>query len=111
MSVEVGLVAALDLGRRSTTLLAVAVSDEKGQAVSPDLPGVLGEAMRAARTDMSGRIGHVVVANTGLAQGPERVAFIGVGGQGEWDAEAVRRFAGRAVRAAESVSWPHFPST
>ena len=99
MSVEVGLVAARELGRRSTPLLAVAVSDEGGQAVSPDLSGVLGETMRA---DMRGRVGHVVVANTGLTQGPERVAFIGVGAQGEWDAEAVRRFAGRAVRAAES---------
>ena len=102
MSVEVGLVAARDLGSRSTPLLAVAVGDEGGQAVSPDLPGVLAEAMRAARADMRGRVGHVVIANTGLAQGPERVAFIGVGARGEWDAEAVRRFAGRAVRAAES---------
>jgi len=102
VGVKVGLVAAQDLGRRSTPLLAVAVADKEGQAVSPELPGALGEAMHAARTDMRGRIGHVVVANTGLAQGPERVAFIGVGGQGNWDAEAVRRFAGRAVRAAES---------
>jgi len=100
--VEVGLVAAQDLGRRSTALLAVAVSDEEGRAVSPDLPGELGEAIRAARADVRGRVGHVVVANTGLAQGPERVAFIGVGARGKWDAEAVRRFAGRAVRAAES---------
>tara|TARA_B100001123_G_scaffold312325_2_gene349319 strand:+ start:933 stop:2429 length:1497 start_codon:yes stop_codon:yes gene_type:complete len=102
VSVEVGLVAASDLGRCPTPLLAVAVGDKRGQAVLPDLPSVLAEAMHAVRTDMRGRVGHVVIAHTGLAQGPERVAFIGVGAWGEWDAEAVRRFAGRAVRAAES---------
>ena len=71
---EVGLVATRELGRRSTPLLAVAVSDEEGQAVSPDLSGVLGETMRVARADMRGRVGHVVVASTGGNGTPRRCA-------------------------------------
>ena len=102
MSVNVGLVSVPDVGRHATPLLAVAVAEEDGQAVSPDLPGALGDALSSARTDMRGRVGHVMIANTGLAQGPQRVAFIGVGERGAWDQEAVRRFAARAVRAAES---------
>ena len=102
MSVKVGLVPALELGRHSTPLLAVAVADEGEQAVSPELPGVTGDALSAARADMRGRVGHVAMTNTGLSQGPRRVAFIGVGKRDGWDLETIRRFAGRAVRAAES---------
>jgi leucyl aminopeptidase len=56
----------------------------------------------AAREDARGRVGHVVVANTALDEGPRRVALIGAGPDKSWDVEAVRRFAGRAVRAAEA---------
>jgi leucyl aminopeptidase len=39
----------------------------------------------------------------GPAGGPQRVVLLGVGDGAELDAEAVRRFAGRAVRAAERM--------
>ena len=51
---------------------------------------------------MAARVGHVVVAGTSFGDGPRRIAFIGAGAADEWDAEGVRRFAGRAVRAAEA---------
>src|SRR5690606_32753020 len=35
------------------------------------------------------------------AEGPRRIALIGAGADQGWDVEAVRRFAGRAVRTAE----------
>ena len=98
---DVRLVSARDVGKRPTPLLAVAVHDEKGRAVVPELAG-LDDVARAAHEDVRGRVGSVVIVSTGLAKGPRRVAFIGVGAKDAWDAEAIRRFAGRAVRAAES---------
>ena len=102
MRVEVRLVSARGIARHPTPLLAVAVHDEQGRAVPPDLPGAFADAIGGAHDDLRGRMGHVVIVNIGLADGPQRVAFIGVGARGAWDAEAVRQFAGRAVRAAES---------
>ena len=99
---EVRLVSAGDVQRHPTPLFVLAVHDEQGRAEAADLPPGVFEAVHAAREDVRGRVGHIVIANTGLDQGPRRVAFIGVGPAEKWDAEAVRRFAGRAVRAAES---------
>ncbi len=99
---DVRLVPAAELARHDTPLLAVAVHDEQGKAAPPDLPRGIADAVKSAREDVRGRVGHVVVASTGLEHGPRRVAFIGVGPAASWDAEAVRRFAGRAVRAAEA---------
>ena len=99
--VDVRLVPAREIAKTPTPLLAVAVHEEKGRAVVPELAG-LDDVARGAREDLRGRVGHVVIVNTGLEKGPRRVAFIGVGPRAAWDAEAVRRFAGRAVRAAES---------
>ena len=99
---DVRLVSARELAKRDTPLLVVAVHDEKGKAGPDDLPRGIADAVASAREDVRGRVGHVVVANTGLDHGPRRVAFVGVGPASGWDAEAVRRFAGRAVRAAEA---------
>jgi leucyl aminopeptidase len=101
VTVDVRLVSKKEIQSHDTPLLAVPVRDEEGKA-APELPAGLGAVADAVRDDLRGRVGHVVVANTGLAKGPQRVAFIGVGAASAWDAEAVRRFAGRAVRAAEA---------
>src|SRR5690606_2471590 len=88
------------LSEHRTALLAVPVHAE--DSAPPALPKVLAEWVGSAREDARGRVGHVVVANTALTDGPRRVALIGAGGDDAWDLEAVRRFAGRAVRAAEA---------
>src|SRR4051812_44519692 len=98
---DVRLVSSKDLQRHDTALLVVPVHDEDGKA-TPELPKALADVLQDVREDLRGRVGHVVVANTGLDKGPRRVAFIGAGSASAWDAEAVRRFAGRAVRTAES---------
>jgi leucyl aminopeptidase len=97
---EVKLVSAKEIQRHRTPLLAVPVRDQNGKA-APQLPAALKAVLKGVGDDLRGRVGHVVVVNTGLAQGPKRVAFIGVGAASAWDAEGIRRFAGRAVRAAE----------
>jgi leucyl aminopeptidase len=98
--VDVRLVSPKEIQRYDTPLLAVAVRDEGGKP-APQLPPGLSSVLKSGREDIRSRVGHVVVLSTGLKKGPERVAFIGVGQASGWDAEAVRRFAGRAVRAAE----------
>ena len=105
MSVEVRLVVADQLPRHRTPLLAVPVHDAKGAAALPELPGLPAQLLTAAGAladDVRGRTGHVVIAGTGESDGPRRIAFVGVGSAEAWDAEAIRRFAGRAVRAAEA---------
>jgi leucyl aminopeptidase len=98
--VDVRLVSPKEIQRYDTPLLAVAVRDEGGKP-APQLPAGLSSVIERGREDIRSRVGHVVVVGTGLKKGPQRIAFIGVGQASGWDAEAVRRFAGRAVRAAE----------
>jgi leucyl aminopeptidase len=60
-----------------------------------------GDVLRAlASGDMQGRTKDEVLLY-GPAGGPQRVVLLGAGDEGKLDAEAVRRFAGRAVRVAE----------
>ena len=95
------LVSTDQLDRHRTELLAVPVYDAQGTP-SHALPVGLREAAGSAWEDVRGRTGHVVVVGTSLTDGPRRIVFVGVGDVDRWDAEAVRRFAGRAVRAAEA---------
>ena len=74
---DVRLASAKDYHRHETPLLVVPVHDEKGKAV-PELPRALSSLLDDVRDDLRGRIGHVIVVNTGLAQGPKRVAFVGI---------------------------------
>jgi leucyl aminopeptidase len=99
--VDVRLVSPKEIQRYDTPLLAVAVRDEGGKP-APQLPKGLTSLLKIGSDDVRARVGHTVVLNTGLTKGPERIALIGVGAASAWDAEAVRRFAGRAVRAAEA---------
>ena len=98
---DVRLVPADRLAELPADLLAVPVPEGDDASEWTDLPAPLLGAIGPARGDAGGRAGHVVVAHTGLADGPRRVALIGVGKSGAWDAEALRRFAARAVRCAE----------
>ncbi|MSR35203.1 MAG: leucyl aminopeptidase [Gemmatimonadetes bacterium] len=101
LTVDVRLVSPKEIQRHDTPLLVVPVRDDEGKAAA-ELPPGLGAALDHVRDDLRGRVGHVVVVNTGASKGPRRIAFVGVGSASSWDAEAVRRFAGRAVRAAEA---------
>jgi leucyl aminopeptidase len=101
---DVRLVASDQLERHRTSLLAVPVHDTKAAGPGPELPALPASLLAAAGSlgeDVRGRVGHVVIAGSSVADGPRRVAFIGVGSRDSWDAEAMRRYAGRAVRTAE----------
>ena len=96
---------ATDPVRHETPLLAVAAFQGEGLAgVSKALDPLLGGALaRAVETgDLGGRGDQSVLVYNGAASGPRRVLVLGVGERDAYDAETVRRFAGRAVRAAEA---------
>lgn len=90
-----------------TPLLVVPVfSDDtalSGWAAEAD--AVLGGAIARARDagDLAGKKSRASVFY-GSGSAPQRVLVLGVGSRDEFDAEAARRFAGRAVRRAESLS-------
>lgn len=94
-----------DLLEHDTPLLALPVFEEEDL---PSLPARLDERLDGALSraresgDLSGRKGEsnlFQVPDDG--GGPRRVLALGVGSREEYDAGAVRTFAGRAVRAAE----------
>ncbi|MSR23042.1 MAG: leucyl aminopeptidase [Gemmatimonadetes bacterium] len=93
-----------------TPLLAVAVFQD-GESLSPVVQGAaerVGGAFSRARSagDFRGREDEQALfyLPEGGGPGPRRVLFVGAGRRGEADAEALRRFAARAVRRAESLS-------
>jgi leucyl aminopeptidase len=96
----------IDPSKHETPLLAVGVTE--GADGSMGLLGALDQALSGAvrraisAGDVRGRVGDQVVLYGG-GVGPERVVLVGVGKADEVDAEGVRRFAGRAVRAAEAL--------
>ncbi|MDX1647578.1 MAG: leucyl aminopeptidase [Longimicrobiales bacterium] len=89
-----------------TPLLAIPVpvgSDaSSGALASVDelLGGDVADAL--ASGDMRGKEGDAVVLR-GDGEGPSRVVLLGMGEPEEVSAEKIRRFAGRAVRAAEEL--------
>ncbi|MDH3270480.1 MAG: leucyl aminopeptidase [Gemmatimonadota bacterium] len=95
-----------DARAHATPIIALAVTEEAdgsaGALASFDeaLDGRIARTLR--RGDMRGRDGDEVVL-FGAGSGPERVVLLGVGKTEEVDAEKIRRFAGRAVRAAERL--------
>ncbi len=89
-----------------TPLLAIPVAKGADEAIHvPPLPEGLTEFEARVRSDLTGDTGSTVVVRSGSAEGAVRIAFIGVGDAGSdgVDAEAVRRFAARAVRVAEEI--------
>ncbi len=89
-----------------TALLAVAVPEGASvpegflARVNAALGGAVGRLLAAG--DLKGRAKDEVALYGGDG-GPRRVALFGVGKAAEYDAEQVRRFAARAVRAAERL--------
>ncbi len=89
-----------------TPLLAVGVprglEEPTGFLVGLDehLSGAVARVLAAG--DMTGRTGDSVLL-WGPEGGPERILLLGLGEEESLDAEGVRRFAGRAVRAAETA--------
>ena len=95
-----------DAVTHGTELLAVAVAQGTEElegalrALDERLGGAIGRTLSGG--EMQGRPGDVVVVYGGDG-GPQRVALIGIGSAEDQNAEVVRRFAGRAVRAAEKL--------
>jgi leucyl aminopeptidase len=90
-----------------TPLLAIAVTEgthasaEHLGALDTLLGGAIDSTMTAG--DVAGKESDEVVLYGGEA-GPRRVVLLGVGPSDDLDAEKIRRFAGRAVRAAERLN-------
>ncbi|MEQ1856407.1 MAG: leucyl aminopeptidase [Longimicrobiales bacterium] len=95
-----------DPSAHETPLLAVAVTQGASTAVAPlgavdtALGGAVGRALDSG--DMRGNAADEVLLYGG-SSGPKRVLLLGVGDAGQLTPEIVRRFAGRAVRAAEKL--------
>ena len=85
-------------------LLAVPVFDAE-QGADPVLPAELADAVASSylRDDLKGKLGESVVAYAEEEGGLRRVLLLGAGKAAELGDEIVRRWAGHAVRAAESI--------
>lgn len=95
-----------DLESLDTPLLAIPVAGaDEGGVTLPELPADIAVLAERARADVSSVAGSKIVVHGGGGEGIARVAFLGVGEPGDegLDAEAVRRFAARAVRIAEEL--------
>jgi len=90
-----------------TPLLVVAVPEGTEApggflaALDARLGGSVARALRSG--DLRGRSRDEVLLFGDESAGPRRVALLGVGKAGAFDAEQVRRYAGRAVRLAERL--------
>ncbi len=85
-------------------LLAVPVFEGE-QGADPLLPVELADTVAGSYLpeDLKGKLGESVVAYAEGEGGLQRVLLLGAGKAAERDSEAVRRWAGHAVRAAESI--------
>src|SRR5262245_13245267 len=88
-------------------LLAIAVTEGTGEVAGllaradRALGGAVTRVLRGG--DMKGRAKDEVVLYASSEDGPARVLLLGVGKADTLDSEQIRRFAGRAVRAAERL--------
>ena len=85
-------------------LLSVPVF-EADQGAGPVVPAELADAVASAYLpdDLKGKLGESVVAYAEVDGGLRRVLLLGAGKAAELSDEIVRRWAGHAVRAAESI--------
>ena len=85
-------------------LLAVPVFETE-EGADPALPADLVDVASGPylSEDLKGKLGEFVVAYMSGDGGPRRLLLLGAGKASELDCEAVRRWAGHAVRAAESI--------
>jgi leucyl aminopeptidase len=103
---QLDLLGASDLDDTSTPLLAVPVADDglpPELGLSPELDTALRE--RVHPEDVRAGGGRSVTVYPGRSQGPVRVVLLGMERPGEVPSagEAIRRYAGRAIRAAEAL--------
>ena len=86
-------------------VIPVYVSDD---GISPAIPNGLAAELPDTypANDLKSKAGQSVLVYLGEGTGPRRVLLLGAGERERFDAEAIRRFAGHAVRKAESVGVP-----
>jgi leucyl aminopeptidase len=84
------------------TPLVILPATGPGTAKLPSLPDALAEAVSRLGDDVRSEAGARAVMPLGTAAGVRRLGVVGVGEDAP-DAEAVRRFAGHAVRIAEEL--------
>ncbi len=102
-------VSSADAIGHDTPLLVLPVheSQEKGEVHKAEVlaPGGLSEVISGAcpAEDLKHKPGESALVYLREGGGPRRVLLLGAGKPSEFDLEATRRFAGHAVRAAESV--------
>jgi len=101
---------ALDLPLLAIPVFATRAADSRagvkiGDPVLPEgLPQPLADALGAARVDLRPNTGSTLLVHTAGGELPARLLFIGVGKPAaELSSEDARRFAGTAVRKAESI--------
>ncbi len=82
----------------------------EGASAAPEgVPSALAEALARAveAGDLRGKTGDQLLLHGAADVGPRRLLAVGVGPEADLDLEAVRRFAGKAVRAAETARVTH----
>ena len=101
---NIHLVSSADAADHDIPLLAVPIFETE-DGVIPLLPEDLAEATAGSyiAEDLKSKLGESVVVYPGGDGGPGRLLLLGAGKAAELDAESVRRWAGHAVRAAESI--------
>ncbi|SVB70749.1 uncharacterized protein METZ01_LOCUS223603, partial [marine metagenome] len=94
----------ISAGRTDLLAIAVARGTRTLEGELGSIDEALGGVLRRALTtgDMRGRLMDEVLIY-GPDEGPERVLLLGIGEASEVTREVIRRFAGRAVRAAERL--------
>ena len=104
---NVPCVSSEDAASHDTPLLVLPVHESEDEAqkteiiAPPGLSDVLSDALPVE--DLKHKPGESAIVYLNGGAGPRRVLLLGAGKPPEFDLEAVRRFAGHAVRAAESV--------
>ena len=101
---DVRHVSSAEVADHDTPLLVIPVH-ELDAGISVVIPAGLTADLADAYPpdDVKGRAGEAVLVYPRKDRGPQRVLLLGAGEQEGFDAEAIRCFAGHAVRTAESV--------
>ena len=102
---DIKFVTSTGLERHATQSLVIPVYEGEDRPKTPGLPALLGGRVRerVLPSDVRAKPGAWTLAYPGLATGPLRVMFLGIGKEEELTTEKLRRFAGSAVRVAEQL--------
>jgi len=104
---NVRCVSSADAISHDTPLLVLPVHESEEEACKAELlaPAGLSEVLSGALPveDLKHKLGESALVYPNEGGGPRRVLLLGAGKRSGFDLEAARRFAGHAVRAAESV--------